>query len=214
MLMNYLILSRPDFINVPLKKIIHSLYKYHISTYLEENDKIGVGGTSCIIGKIASKGFTVSRLSDDKDKKYLRMMAKEAFMFRCKNLFAEDIIINEINPYIKVSVAFYKYFAMVPYPYYNITLSMILQMIFPEGVPQVRPKQLQKIITDVSSAGEINIDVIQTKTSIIAQMLKGNTVAGANPILKERFSVKEFAAYLYYELLIECIISKISENNG
>lgn len=209
MLMNYIILRRVDLNSLPLKDVLLSFYAYHIASYIEEMDKVEVCGSPCLIGKVASKNFKINQLTSETDLSALQIMAKEANMFRCERLLAEDSIQSVNDPYVKVFVALRRYFEKLQYPYYNIKLNDILQMIFPNGVKS-GSKQLDNIIESILSVCNIANSGVNTKSSVIIRLFQEPTAIGELTILKERFSVKEFAAWLYYELLIECVIDKIS----
>jgi hypothetical protein len=208
-LMNYLILYKGKFNEVPLPKLIHSFYKYRLCTYLEKNDKICLRrNSSSVISKVADKKFDVSDLTDD-DLAPLKEMAKEACMYRCNLLLSDKTIKDEEDLFVRAYIALKNYVQAIDYPFYNIALNDLLSQIFSK-VELNRKKKLRTIVGKLSSKSTNDENVgCYTSSSIILRLIQGQKVVGSECILEEQFSLFEFAAYLYYELLVERILETI-----
>jgi hypothetical protein len=209
-LMNFMILYKNDFESLALPKVIHSFYQYHIAKYIADNDIIITNSMPNIICKIADSDFTISNIKEA-DEEALRIMAKESFLYSTEHLLSTDNNGIELDPFIKGSVALKNFTQNSVYLYYNIPITTILFLIFKENGVIKKKKRLNSIIEMIKPYIQDKNTALHTKSSIILRLVNEETVIGASSILNKTFSLEEFASYIYYELLIECIIKKFDE---
>lgn len=210
-LMNYLVLYKSNFDKLPLSDVLHSFYQYHISSYLAEIDDVEVISSLSIIEKVADKEFIVNNL-EDSDRKSLRMMAKESFLFRCERLLEDDIIQQEKNPFVQVYIALKKYIQEADFLYYNISMVRLLALIQNKNsTTKTMRRKLSTIVKELQPYYDRDEEGFYTSSSVILRLIQGDKVNGASTLLNKQFSLEEFAIYIYYELLLEGIIKKITK---
>lgn len=207
-LMNYLILYKSNFKNVPLPNVLQSFYQYHISYHLYKIDKVKVGLYSNIIEKVANTNFTENDI-ESSDVEDLRMMAKESFLYRSELLFKKISIQQQSDPFVQIFIALKNFTQKSDYLFYNLPLVDLLSLIRNEYAIENKKRKLSGIINALKP--HYNNDDLYTYSSILLRLLSGEAVIGSTPLLDKQFSVDEFASYLYYEFLIEGIIQKITE---
>lgn len=208
--MNYLILFKSDFNSLPMPDVILSFYKYHISSYLAKTDNVKVCGQQSLIEEIAHHGFSASSIDSSKLDE-LKMMAKESFLYRSEKKFNEQNIRSIDDPFVKVYTALKAYIQASDHLYYNIPYQMILEWIFDEEpLKRTARKKLSTIIDTVKPNGS-HIKECYTSSSILLRLILGEKIKRSEVLMNKQFSLEEFTVYLYYELLIERIIAKITE---
>lgn len=207
--MNYLILFKSDFDSLPMPNVVLSFYKYHISSYLTKADNVKVCGHQSLIEEIAHPNFTGSNIEPSKLDE-LKMMAKESFLYRSEKIFDSLNIMDINNSFKMVFSVLEEYIQRADYLYYNIPFQMIFTWIEDRvSLKRTERKKLSTIIDMVKPS--CFHKECYTSSSILLRLINGKKFNRSKILMSKQFSLEEFAAYLYYELLIERIIEKITE---
>lgn len=207
--MNYILAVRGCYNKLPYAEIMVQLYDYHISNYIEKNDKIETDGEISIIEVIASADNVVENLTDEENvDKQLKSIAKQASLYRYKRII-EGIEIKSIeDPFLRVYKGLSDLIDSMDYLFYNVdVIDMINSLLTTEE--QSKRKKLGSIISKISE----NVDEeweYYTSSSIMIRLIDGDKSFFMTGLRNQSFSIKEFAIYLYFELLIERIIQKES----
>lgn len=198
-LMNYMLVTKALKRPIPNADSLLEVYKYHISEYLKDVDTIPEDIQTDIRTTIPAEDFPLEISEEDADA--LRLILKEAELYRIEHWLTSDEIQDIESPFVKVYIGLSKMFDHLAYCFYNIDLKRVIRLLL-NNTKKTR-KKLSNIIEElVQSKCEFNANC--SETSVILSMIKGkNQVDSGNVML----TIEEFAVYLYYELLIEKIIA-------
>ncbi len=208
--MNYILAVRGCFNKLPHAEIMIQLYDYHISNYIEKNDKIETDGKISIIEMIASADSVVEILTDEEDvDKQLKSIAKQASLYRYKRIIEETEIKSIGDPFLRVYKGLSDLMDNMDYLFYNVdVIDMINSLLTAEE--QGKRKKLDSIISKISENVNEELEYY-TSSSIMIRLIDGDKSLFMKGLRNQSFSIKEFAIYLYFELLLERIIQKESE---
>ena len=221
-LMNYILVTKALKRPIPNADRLLKVYEYHISEYLKDVDTVPEDIQTDIRTTIPAEDFPLEISKEDADA--LRLIFKEAELYRIEHWLTSDEIQNIESPFVKVYIGLSKMFDHLAYCFYNIDLKKVIRLFhLPVGIlatlgVSILPviagaiavnntkkarKKLSNIIEElVQSKCEFNANC--SETSVILSMIKGkNQVDSGNVML----TIEEFAVYLYYELLTEKIIA-------
>ena len=198
-LMNYILVTKALKRPIPNADRLLKVYEYHISEYLKDVDTVPEDIQTDIRTTIPAEDFPLEISKEDADA--LRLIFKEAELYRIEHWLTSDEIQNIESPFVKVYIGLSKMFDHLAYCFYNIDLKKVIRLLL-NNTKKAR-KKLSNIIEElVQSKCEFNANC--SETSVILSMIKGkNQVDSGNVIL----NIEEFAVYLYYELLTEKIIA-------
>lgn len=207
--MNYLVLYKSNFDSLPIPEIVYSFYRYHLAAYFKQNDTISISNDTNIIAKIADEDFTINNLGEDEIGD-LRMITKEAFLFRSEKIFNNESIQTEKDSFVRVFKAVKEYIQKADYLYYNISFLQFLPLIINKKEEE-DSKELASIINSLKQNNAETNELVSS-SSIILRLIAGQTVPGSAELLNKQFSLEELTVYLYYEFLIERIIKDYLDN--
>lgn len=198
-LMNYMLVTKALKRPIPNADSLLEVYEYHISEYLKDVDTVPEDIQTDIRTTIPAEDFPLEISEEDADA--LRLIFKEAELYRIEHWLTSDEIQNIESPFVKVYIGLSKMFDHLAYCFYNIDLKKVIRLLL-NNTKKAR-KKLSNIIEElVQSKCEFNANC--SETSVILSMIKGkNQVDSGNVML----TIEEFAVYLYYELLTEKIIA-------
>lgn len=202
MAMNYLVLYKAKFDELQLADKVITIYNYHISKYLQQNCDVGQVDTKALMERIVSKDFAISDMQNF-DSDGLKSLVEELYTLKSDNLINNKI--SGIDIYESVYNVIGEIFQLQSGVYYGETLGRIIDRIS-SLLPKRTSKKLKTIIANISP--NVERGMIYSKSSVLLRMLQGEHINRETDILNATFSPQEFAAYLYYELLVEKIISK------
>lgn len=198
-LMNYMLVAKALKRPIPNVDTLLKVYDYHISKYLKEVDTLPEDIQTDIRSTIPEEDFPLEISEEDADA--LRLIFKEAELYRIEHLLSSDEIQKIESPFVKVYIGLSKMFDHLAYCFYNIDLKKVIRLLLNNKKAR---KKLSNIIEElVQSKCEFNANC--SETSVILSMIKGEKqeVVSDNVML----TIEEFAIYLYYELLTEKIIA-------
>lgn len=202
-LMNYMLTAKAMKRSMPNIDIILSAYDLHLSKYLKNIDKVNENLHTELCSEVPDADFPLEIPEEQADD--LRLVFKEAELFRIERLLTSDTIQNIENPYVRVYMGLYNMFNNLTYYFYNLDLNRIIELLLNDKDDKKR-KKLSNIIDDIVQYGcKYNFDCCET--SIILFMVKGKN---EKPIGDLILPIKEFVVYLYYELLTEKIIATLN----
>lgn len=198
-LMNYMLVTKALKRPIPNVDSLLKVYEYHISKYLKDLDTLPEDIQTDIRATIPGKDFPLEISDDDADA--LRLIFKEAELYRIEHWLTSDEIQNIESPFVKVYIGLSKMFDHLAYCFYNIDLKKVIRLLL--NNTQETRKKLSNIIEElVESKCEFNANC--SETSVILSMIKGKKQVDSGCVV---ITIEEFAVYLYYELLIEKIIA-------
>lgn len=202
-LMNYMLTLKALKRSLPNKDIVLKAYNFHLSKYLENVDCLRDDestGLRSLIPKTQSPLIITPN-----DWETLRLVFKEAELYRIERLLTVDKIQNIENPFVRVYVGLSEMFDHLPYCFYNLDWSRILTLLISNKEDKKR-KKLSNIINEILFAG-CKYNNVCSESSVILWMISGKE----NKLVEDlMLPIKEFAIYLYYELLTEKIIDTLS----
>ena len=199
-LMNYMLVAKALKRPIPNIDGLLKVYEYHISKYLRDVDTVPEDIQTDIRTTIPDEKFPLEISEEDADA--LRLVFKEAELYRVERLLSSDKIQNIESPFVKVYIGLSKMFDLLAYCFYNLDINKIIRLLIGDKDEKKR-KKLSKIIEELVQSGCEFKDVC-SETSVILLMTKGGNQGTAGDLM---LSIKEFAVYLYYEFLTEKIIA-------
>ena len=196
-MMNYMLVAKAQKRPIPNKRYILDAYGYHLSKYVEQVDLLTENVQSDLRSRVPRTGIPLQMTEEEENDFCLAL--KEASLYRIEHLLTSDLIQNIDNPFLRIYVGLCKMFECLPYYLYNLDVKRIVSLL---GKNEKKRKKLMYIINDIQTSDcMFNQDC--GKTSVILSMIMGEKHKGVGDLM---LSQKEFAVYLYYELLTEKII--------
>jgi len=210
--MNYMVVKKGRFNSLPNSTYIKEIYQWHISRYLAKKDTLDVGENTVWIDNIAQNGLQQYRYSiNEEDIKQIQMLVKEASFYRMRISVEEDTIQSEKNPYVRVFKGLNALINTMGYLFYNFDQQKINSLLIkPEEEGKGKKKKLSSFINECRLACTVNNETYMM-SSVLLRLIHSEDMDDIYGLLDVSFSVREFATYLYYELLLERIINKRSE---
>lgn len=208
--MNYILAVRGCFNKLPHAEIMAKLYDYHISHYIEKNDKIKTDGEISIIETIASADNVVEILTDEEDAdNQLKLIAKQASLYRYRRIIEVTEIKSIEDPFLRVYKGLVGLIDRMDYLFYNVDVMDVINSLLTVE-EQSKRKKLDSIISKISENVDEELEYY-TSSSILIRLINGDKSSFVKGLRSQSFPIKEFAIYLYFELLLERIIQKESE---
>lgn len=199
-LMNYMLVAKALRRPIPNVKQLLSVYDYHLSAYLRYVDKLQENKQSSLRSEVPDADFPLE--VSEADAQTLRLVFKESELYRIERLLMSEVIQSIKNPFERVYVGLYKMFDNLPYYYYDLDLGRIMSLLI-GGEEEKKRKKMSNIVNDIVQSG-YGVDYSYGETSVVLGMIDGKIEKVVGDMM---LSVKEFAVYLYYEILTEKIIS-------
>lgn len=207
MLMNYMIVRRNQFHKIPNREEILSVYKYHISQYLALHDRIKIGMESELRAILPNYKNEISELMKDHMEE-IRAVYKESTFYLLEKRLESERIRNIENPFVRMFIGLNDMLNHIPYFYYNININNIFSKLCNEKELRSR-KKLSSILSDIRNY--TNECKFNDNTAILLRTLRDEkpySNAWTN-VLNQKFNLKEFSIYLYFEILIDKMIDSL-----
>lgn len=213
--MNYIVLKHNDLTSLPNAMLLSHLYQYHINAYVQslcKNRRCEDGleeNVRNLLSLIPATNYTDGDFEFDNSSVWnaLRKICDEAILKRIADLISkfheEQFNIKTVYLSVKGLVD------LLEYPYYNIDIVNAIEMVL-RGKRNTR-SELWKYIENLQNLGVTPVCNLDSSIILRALRHKNDTFDIQNKSLK--LSIKEFAVYLFYELLLEKIeLTKIQEH--
>ena len=202
-LMNYMLVVKAMKRSVPNIKSLLSTYNYHLSHYLEDVDKLQEDENSTLRSDVPKAEFPFE--VSENDEQTLRLVFKEAELYRIERLLTSKEIQIINNPFVRVYVGLCKMFENMPYYFYNLDLNRIVGLLI-RFEEEKKRKKLSNIIDDILLS-EYVFEGEYSETSVVLKMVNDREYEIDGDLM---LPVKEFAIYLYFEILTEKIINTLN----
>lgn len=208
--MNYTLAIRGSFNKLPHAEIMAQLYDFHISRYIQSNDKIEAEGKNSIIETIASADNVIEILANEKNvDKQLKLIAKQASLYRYKRIIEVTEVKSIEDPFLRVYKGLSDLIDGMDYLFYNVDVVDVINSLLTTE-EQSKRKKLDLIISKISEFTDEEL-IYCKSSSILIRLINGDKTLFVKGLRNQSFPIKEFAIYLYFELLLERIIQKESE---
>ncbi len=200
--MNFLIIKKPDFFSIPNPEEVKSIYKYHISSLIHNNDNSQSKSNDELVERIFCNDFVISALSAA-DISGLRKLAKEASLYSVEK-FISQMQFNDVNDeFLTTYNIVTQIVDTLKSPLTPCDIIYYLKRVLGSNVS--KHKKLKHIINVLPKYSE---DGVFSNSSIILRLLNKYNVPEARQLLETHFTVNEFGIYLFYELLVERLIEQ------
>lgn len=213
--MNYIVLKHKNLASLPNSLLLSHLYHYHIHSYIQDlSNKRSCSGS---IEENVRKLLSLIPATDHEDGNFefdnpsvwnaLRQICDEAILLRIKDLiskfYKDQFNIKTVYLTVKGIVD------LLEYPYYNIDIVNAIDMVL-NGKRNTQ-SELWKYVEYLQNVGVVPVCNLDSSIILRAIRHKNDPFNLRNKSLK--LSIKEFAVYLFYELLLEKIeLTKIQEH--
>lgn len=203
--MNYMILQKGNFSNVPFKKYIIQFYG-HFDKHIEEKNKILKSDDDSLLNRILTDvNFMQNERISNGDLLYI---ANDAAKYRMTQLMKSDELTNINNLFIRTYNGLVIFFEKLPWLYLDFTIQDIVQLLLPQN--NNSEKKLKNILDDIRSMDNFTAPQYGSNSSILLRLLGNDSEIEKTSIVEQKFTSKEFCVYLYYELMLE---KKLKEYN-
>lgn len=202
-LMNYMLVVKAMKRPLPNIKYLLGTYDYHLSHYLENVDKLHENENSTLRSDIPKVEFPYE-VSEDNGQT-LRIVFKEAELYRIERLLTSEEVQVINNPFVRVYMGLCKMFENMPYYFYNLDLNRIIGLLVRLEEEKKR-KKLSNIIDDILQS-EYVFEGEYSETSVVLRMVNDREYVIDGDLM---LPIKEFAIYLYFEILTEKIINTLN----
>ena len=200
-LMSYMVVAKALKYPIPNTRFIVEAYSYHISNYLKNLDRIGVEFRTDIRSEIPDADFPLEISEEEAND--IHIAFKESELYRIEQLLSSSQIQSIENPFVRVYQGLSKMFENLSYCFYNLNLLRIIELLTGNNKDEKKRKKFSNIKNDLEQSG-CRYKYNCSATSILLRTTKGELLSDMDDLY---LSIKEFAVYLYFELLIEKIIS-------
>lgn len=202
--MNYMIVAKGRFSQIPNEEYVVSVYPYHISKYISTCDNTKDVILHSVYARFADKTITGNEycLSEDEIES-IRCALKESLVYRIERILNSEEIQKVSNPYTRVYMALKRIVAMLPYKYYDLDFAKILSLLIHES-DKTKRKKIGVIVADILDSDKFDGEV-QYSSSVILSFLNGEKECYPSYLDDLTLTVREFAIYLYFEMLTELI---------
>lgn len=198
--MNYLFAIKGDLNKLEHANLIVKLYNYHLSHYIESIDQVGTDENTPIVEDIAISDNVIESLEDkDAANEQLKVIAKQAAFYRYGKILEGRDIQSIDDSYLRIYRGLTTLVNSMDYLYYNYSVMEAVKKLL-KGNEFNKRKKLSSIVASISNDNELKYN---TSSSVLLRLIDGEDISSAKETL---LPIKEFAVYLYFELLLERVI--------
>ena len=181
----------PEFFAEALQKAINEVEK---AAKMEDVDD------SSFVNELFSEKADSTLGIGEKDKSIIKKIARDAWYFKTKEYIDGEQLKNTIT-YSKVYKALVHIVDSMPWVYYNELPMRQIEEIVPNE--KAKAKTIEEIVEIVRPLYDTKKD-ISCKSSVLLHLIAEDDEAlDTLPFVKTRLTVRQFAVWLYYELLLE-----------
>jgi len=208
-LMNYMILQKGKFSNVPFKKYIIQLYG-HFDRYMEEKNEIQESDDDDLLNKIlADVDFVDNEGITNDDLQYI---ANDAAKYRMTQLMKSDELANVDNLFNRTYKGLMIFFEKLPWLYLDFKIQDIIQVLLPQKSNST--KKLKNILDDIRNMDNFTAPQYASNSSILLRLLGNDSKLEGTSVIEQKFTPKELCVYLYYELMLEKELKEYYDGEG
>lgn len=207
--MNYMVLQKGKFSNVPFKKYIIQLYGY-FDRHIEEKNEIQESDDNGLLNRILGDVDFVENEGIGNDD--LQSIANNAAKYRMTQLMKSDELTNIDNLFNRTYNGLVIFFEKLPWLYLDFTIQDIVQVLLPQKNNST--KKLKNILDDIRSMDNFSAPQYASNSSILLRLLDNDSEIEGTSIIEQKFTPKEFCVYLYYELMLEKKLKEYNDGEG
>lgn len=207
--MNYMVLQKGKFSNVPFKKYIIQLYGY-FDVHIEEKNEIQESNDDGLLNRILADADFVENEGISNDD--LQCIANNAAKYRMTQLMKSDKLRNINNLFNRTYNGLVIFFDKLPWLYLDFTIQDIVQALLPQKNNST--KKLKNILDDIRSMDNFTAPQYASNSSILLRLLDNDSEIEETSIIEQKFTPQEFCVYLYYELMLEKKLEEYNDGEG
>lgn len=207
--MNYMVLQKGKFSNVPFKKYIIQLYGY-FDVHIEEKNEIQESNDDGLLNRILADADFVENEGISNDD--LQCIANNAAKYRMTQLMKSDELRNIDNLFSRTYNGLVIFFEKLPWLYLDFTIQDIVQTLLPQKNNST--KKLKNILDDIRSMDNFTAPQYASNSSILLRLLDNDSEIEGTSIIEQEFTPQEFCVYLYYELMLEKKLEEYNDGEG
>lgn len=205
-LMNYMLYRKGSLTRLILPNHIAEMY-FKLDDYISETDTIGESEKLECIGDILSTpDYLTEHYNEEEVRKEVREMAKLATLYKRRSIIDKYQKMCTKNLYVKV----YEYLLEVIKQANWLFMKNDVKQLLAEIITEEELKKqatIEGIVNELVKADvKLPYDNLE-ESSLLLNYIRGNEPIPAE-LKSKRLMVMEFGVYLYYELLLEHIISE------
>lgn len=205
-LMNYMLYRKGSLIRLILPNHIAGMYS-KLDDYIAGQDTIDCSKEQKHIGNImADSGYLTEHYDDEDVKREVREMAKMATLYKQQAIIGKYQTEHKKKVFVKV----YEYlYEVIENTQWLFMKNDIKQLIIEVTSSDEQKKQatIEGIVQELTKAGvHLPYDKLEPSSLLLKYISKKEPIPAE--IKNKRLTVMEFGVYVYYELLLEHIISE------
>ena len=204
-LMNYMLYRKGSLIRLMLPEYIRQMY-FKIDAYVDNQDTIVENGSfEHLAGLLADANYLEKHCDEDDMKAEVRRMAKQTHLYRLQGIVEQYTFRKDLQPYLRVYLFVQELMKQTAWKFLKTDVVQMLKEILTED-EQKKSLTVDNIINELRRVGaKVPYGQIEG-SSLLLRYINGENVP--TEIATRRLTVMEFGVYVYYEILLEYIISE------
>lgn len=203
--MNHMLYRKGSLTRLILPNHIKEMY-FKMDEYIAEADDIEpIEAYAHDKDLMENSEYLDGHYNEEGVKKEIRCMAKEAYLYRRGKVIERCRAITTEFPFVKVYISLYEAMKIQGWLFLNNDVNGIIKGIVSEDLLK-KAYTVEKIVGELKKEHVEMIDRAPDQSSLLLRYVKGEEIP--RELKQKRLSVQEFGIYVYYELLLENIISE------
>ena len=204
-LMNYMLYRKGSLIRLMLPEYIRQMY-FKMDAYVDNQDTIVENGSfEHLAGLLADANYLEKHCDEDDMKAEVRRMAKQTHLYRLQGIVEQYTFRKDLQPYLRVYLFVQELMKQTAWKFLKTDVVQMLKEILTED-EQKKSLTVDNIINELRRVGaKVPYGQIEG-SSLLLRYINGENVP--TEIATRGLTVMEFGVYVYYEILLEYIISE------
>lgn len=204
-LMNYMLYRKGSLIRLMLPEYIRQMY-FKMDAYVDNQDTIEESGMfKHLSGLLADANYLDEHHDEDDVKAEVRRMAKQTQIYRQRGVVGLYMFRGNLQPYVRSYQFVKELLKQTDWKFLKTDIVALLKEVLTEE-EQKKSATVDNIVSELRRA-EVRVPFEQIEdSSLLLRYINGESVP--TEIAARRLTAMEFGVYVYYEILLEHIISE------
>lgn len=204
-LMNYMLYRKGSLTRLMLPEHIRQMY-YKMDAYINTQDTIAEAGSfEHLAGLLADANYLDEHHNEDDVKAEVRRMAKQTQLYRQQGIVGLFMSKTDLPSYVRVYLFVKELLKQTDWKFLKTDVVALLKEVLSEE-EQKKSATVENIVNELRRAGAKPPYEQIEESSLILRYVNGKNVP--TEIATRRLTVMDFGMYVYYEILLEHIISE------
>ena len=204
-LMNYMLYRKGSLTRLMLPEYIRQMY-FKMDAYINSQDTIALTGAfEHLAGLLADANYLDEHHVEDNVKAEVRRMAKQTHLYRLQGIVGQYKFRTDLQPYVRTYQFVKDLLKLTDWKVLKTDVVVLLKEVLTEE-EQKKSATVDNVVNELRRAvAKVPYEQIEG-SSLLLRYINGENVP--TEIAARRLTVMEFGMYVYYEILLEHIISE------